>query len=362
MATLADLLRVEAVVAQEAEAKGKEADALLAKKEKLQSLATSNDLLHHLLSGHEEWINHAENVIATLPTEAQVLKLERRVETLKDQVECLEKTLSQHNTGIDAYSNRRQSNLNGHKSVLNEIQNVVVEFETILLDNGEDGDVKGVGEMIQCHSQLQAMENAREDSVVATCHDLEEWSVKKKELTDRVAFALRLPKEAIPKIELEKETDNDEIAAEWNKEFSLLQGIYEKLFTVNKEQQFHLQRGTHIKRQSAPDLALSEKVLSAQHAKYASEIIQGTRRNGEVQDDVSLLKRQIDVLRKKGQAAQEEFNTERSKRELHLVNAQKQLDEVNDESNNLRNLKGELNQALQSTRETQPTPRIRGKV
>ena len=102
---------------------------------------------------------------------------------------------------------------------------------------------------------------------------LDEGVKRDKDLTSRLQLLQDQIAEAIPRVQREKDNDIEEIQIEWENEKRHLLTIYGKLCVVNREQNYHLQRGTHIKRAAAkPVVDPTETKLSMNATDLAREI------------------------------------------------------------------------------------------
>ena len=350
-------LRIEltATVA-EIEEKEKDVRSVNDKRERRNTINLQIETNTIQLEQAKDLISTAKGYIADFPTDTQVLKLERRLESLKEQVKQLEHVEHQHIAGIEAYKQRRQKNREARSNMVSgcaDLTAAILELAQVCSE--EDTTTVSTESAREVCDTLCTISAARELALQEANKQSELTSEEAANLS-KVISELQLRSERqIPLVEAEKDKDISEISEEWSKERDLLQAVYDRLFVINKEQSFHLQRGTHIKRENLV-VSESEKTLSARHARIANEIIENTAKLADISEDFAHVKKQADQLRSIARAARAEYESIRQVKELQLSRAQEAVRLVEDESNNLRNLKGEIYHALQSVRDAPHAP------
>lgn len=327
--------------------------------EKLDVIVQENAGLNEALQVNQNYIETAKAYLADFPQDAFVLKLERRVESLRDQIKQAERIASQHRAGIDAYARRlehcrlgRAETAQGMSDVLDEVEDSLVSLcnEEIALTPNAEVDI--------ATDVLTSIASERESALQAQEGFLLDKIKEETEIAAGVSLLQLRSQEELPAIEQVKQMDEDEISAEWAKENQYLQSLHEKLLAVHREQTFHLQRGTHIK-STANVSAESEKVLSARQSLLANEI--NTRVNAleELREDVTHAKKLADSLRVKARAAQKEYEVILREKESRLQKFRIELADTTDELDQLRNTKAQLYQALQDIRDNNPARSLR---
>lgn len=349
----------------------------------LESLRRSNVLIESAIKSHQvtdrlrdlrsliseksirldevlKFVKEARSYVADFPNEAQVLKFERRVESLKDQIKQAERIANQHRAGIDAYVSRLQANELEMRSVLDRATRVLEETSTITVPLvSEEANVVGESAALTSCDVLSSIAADREHELQEKCSSLDAALREEVALTSKaVALQLEL-EEQFPVVENEKSRDLEEIRSEWRKEEQALRSIQEKLFTVQREQSFHLQRGTHIKRKtvqaSSPE---SEIVLSTRQSHLAAEVNKGKTALQDLKEELVQARKQVEVMRARAKEAEKQYECERNAREARLAAARKRHADAVAESQNLKNIRAELQQANIDLREIpHQTPR-----
>jgi chromosome segregation ATPase len=318
----------------------------------LQQIESNTKLLEDVRSV----VNSAKSYIADFPTDTQVLKLERRLESLKEQVKQLEHIEHQHIAGIEAYKQRRQQNREARATLVAGCEDLTASIAE-LAEAGlqeENGTIGTDGAREACDT-LSTISSARELSLQEASKASDATADEAAGLSKVISELQQRSEREIPQVEAEKDKDIAEINEEWGKERDILQAVYDRLFVLNKEQSFHLQRGTHIKREVLV-ASESEKTLSSRHARLANEIIETTSKLQDATEDFAHIKKQAEQLRSIARAARAEYESIRQAKEAQLAKAREAVRQVEDEANSLRNLKGEIYQALQSVRDAPYVP------
>lgn len=327
--------------------------------EKLSLLQQENAVFVSKIDETTRYTEVAKEYLADFPQDSFVLKLERRVESLRDQLKQAERIANQHRAGIDAYHRRLQHCRAGRSETVEGISEVLDEIEDSLVALcNEEVSLSQFGDVLSAVETLSAIASERETSLQRQQDNFEEKIAQEAQLSEAMVLLQARAQEDLPAIEKQKQQEEDELAAEWTKEHLYLQGLHEKLLAVHREQTFHLQRGTHIKAK-ANVAAESEKVLSARQSLLANEIISRKAALTELREDVVHAKKLSDILRTKARAAQKEFEAAVHEKESRLTKFRKDLDEANEELNELRNTKAKLYEALQDIRDHNPARTLR---
>jgi hypothetical protein len=301
----------------------------------------------------------ARAYVKDFPTEGILLKLERRVESVKDQVKQTERIASQHRAGIEAYYSRLNSNqldlqltLNCASELLDEIMAIVGPIMQ------EELSVVSPATVLDGCDSLISILSEREEELKTKSDEVTIAANREHELT-KVAASLQLRlEETIPQIDDQKISDEQDIRGAWDEEGNALKLILNRLYTVHKEQAFHLQRGTHIKKDTTKGSTESEIVLSTRHSHLASEVNKGRSTLADLREELALSKKQIDSLRAKARESLLNFESEREEKEKRLAVAKRSHTSAHDENVDLRDVKSKLYERLQDLRELpQQTPR-----
>ena len=327
--------------------------------EKLEVLTAENEKLSEEIVEHRRYVESAKEYLADFPQDSFVLKLERRVESLRDQLKQAERIANQHRAGIDAYDRRLQHCRAGRGETVEGVSEVLDEIEESLLSLcNEEVATCQFGDVLSAVEILSVIASEREAALQKQQETLEEQKTEEIQLSESMVALQVRAQEELPAIEKQKQLEEDELLLEWTKEQQYLQNLQEKLLAVHREQTFHLQRGTHIKTK-ANVTAESEKVLSARQSLLANEIITRKSALSELREDVTHAKKLADILRTKARAAQKDFELAVRDKESRLAKFRVDLEETTDELNELRNTKARLYQALQDLRDHNPARALR---
>lgn len=301
----------------------------------------------------------ARAYVKDFPTESVLLKLERRVESVKDQVKQSERIASQHRAGIEAYYSRLNSNQLDLQSTLDCASELLDEIVGIVSPiMREELTVVTPAVVHDGCNALVSILGEREEQLSVKNDDVARETGQEHELT-KAAAALQLQlEEAIPLIDEQKMSDEMEIRNAWDEEGHALKTILNRLYTIHKEQAFHLQRGTHIKKDVSKGSTESEIVLSTRHSHLASEVNKGRATLADLREDLFLSKKQVDSLRSKARESLAEFESDRSEKEKRLSAAKRNHLNAQEENTDLRDVKSKLYERLQDLREVpHQTPR-----
>ncbi|CUG01291.1 Hypothetical protein, putative [Bodo saltans] len=311
------------------------------------------------LDSTNTFVLSARAYVKDFPTENILLKLERRVESVKDQVKQTERIASQHRAGIEAYYSRLSSNQLDLQSTLTSASELLDEIASIVNPIMQE-ELSVVSPRIVldgCESLISILYE-REEQLKTKSDEVTLGASREHDLT-KAATALQLRLEdTIPQLDEQKGNDERDIRDAWEEEGGALKLILNRLYTIHKEQAFHLQRGTHIKKDAAKGSTESEIVLSTRHSHLASEVNKGRSTLADLREELALSKKQIDSLRVKARESLLDFESEREEKEKRLSVAKRSHANAQEENVDLRDVKSKLYERLQDLRELpQQTPR-----
>lgn len=336
------------------------------RKERLKSAQKEHDELCTKCNETRDYNSKASAELAAFPSDTQVLKLERRVESLKEQLSESTRKIQQHRTGIDAYTVRRQRCAKVKAQLVKNLDETIAESVKFVTPKEEqEKTLQNVKGTVQCAETASGIFVSREEELQQLTKKVDELAKEETERTNRISELKAKGERELPLVDAERERDIAELTAEWKREQEYLQGLYDRLYVINKEQGYHLQRGTHIKKEAAPRMDLREAALSTKQAQLASALNDANLQLRDVKDDIAHQKRQADQLRSEGRCSHAQYQRQKAEAEERLKQAKIRCDEAEREAIDLRNLKAELQQTLQNIRECQqpirsspPTPRV----
>ncbi|KNH08466.1 projectin [Perkinsela sp. CCAP 1560/4] len=170
-------------------------------------------------------------------------------------------------------------------------------------------------------------------------------------LVDHLVCAIQIPCQAL---EFDREAKDDgekieNLQKEWQAEKRKLLLTYDRLITIHREQNFHLQRGTHLRKSSAnPGSELSERKLSADSTRLAKEINQLKDKLRDAKEEE--IKRKVDylALKKEHEEQQAEWAKERASAEESVALAENEHRDLYKEHMVLQKLRLDLGDLLSS--------------
>lgn len=331
------------------------------KKERALALIAEAQALRARAEEARKYCAVAAAELADFPSDTAVLKLERRVESLKNTTRDAERLVESKKTGIEAYGVRRSGCGRDRRRLVADLSShTAAALEKMRPFVAEDAGVRPASVVSAGVAALCDICEQCEKEVLAGHRQLADLAAEERQRTKRIQELQAARLETAPRLDAEKRAAVAAISAAWAGEEAALQATYDRLFAVNKEQQFHLQRGTHIKRAAAA-LVDSTEVMSDRHTRVASDINEARSRLEQHAGDVAHLQRQADQLRAAGRAVRAGFEKQREAALARLEAAARARREAEAEGQSLRDVKAELYEALQSAREHQPalaTPRL----
>jgi chromosome segregation ATPase len=299
----------------------------------------------------DELAKRAE-LVENFPTETQLLKLERRLETLKTQLQEAQRSANQLRTGIDAYTVRCEACSTARGELAATLQEAsAAVFEAIAAKADEEARLHPSEAILDTISELIAICEEREGQVA----DLNQMYARRLEedatLSERIVRLQRKIEGDIPKIEEDADRYIAGLTAAWVEEREALQRVYDRFYSVNKEQQHHLVRGTHVKRDLPPNSG-HEAALSARQSNLSAQLIDARARYQETDAENKFIKKITDQLRSEGRLSLSVFDSQQSEVASRLKAAREERIAAEEEARNFRNLKSDLQHALQTIRET----------
>lgn len=292
--------------------------------------------------------------VTDFPTDTQVLKLERRVQHLREQVKESDKNKQQHKTGIEAYVSRQSDNLAGRERLiatlladLNQLTEAVgAEMEKESHVTSSSGATEGILKVVE-------ISDDRERDVEAQIQELSRTSQRDQELTVAIVDAQSRAEREGPAIDVRCDDMLQRITDAWEKEKFALQQAYDKLFVINKEHRYHLTRGTHVKRTVTS--ASHEAALSNRHGHLAAQLVELQGRLYQAVEENKHTRRLIDKVKESGRISSAKFDADRIEAQQRLGVAREAHNRTLEEGYRFRSLKGELQNVLHTVREASPS-------
>jgi len=352
--TLQQLQLKEAKIEEQIKEKDLEVKVQTDRRERLKRLMAETADLQRRYNEANEFVTMARETVNTFPGDTQILRLERRVETLQGEVKEASHILKQKRTGVEAYQAKIKMLQTAKARLLEEIGSLVTDVkDSVKTELDVHDSVSNINPDTDV-AVLSSICKERESELDVLNAQLEDRVKRDVDMTARLQQLQEDIAQTIPRIKQERDCDMEEIQIEWEAEKRQLLAIYGKLCVVNREQNYHLSRGTHIKRAAAkPVIDPAETKLSLNATELAKEI-NATRDKLKLNgDEVSEIQAALSQLKKEAAQELKEFNAAQAKGEEAVTAAQKSRNELQVEQNELRKLKTELMQLLQSLRENQ---------
>jgi chromosome segregation ATPase len=320
---------------------------------KIENLNKESKQLESQIEEMKEYCKTARQEIDEFPTDTQLLKLERRLESLKNQVKESERAVMQRATGVQAYNDRVKVCTQTRVSLVQDSSDALqVEQTNSAGNDSKEASKPNLEAIHQAIDALISIAQERENDLQNLQQQIAERLQEQQSRSAKIQELQQHSDTELPKLAAERERDAQELTALWNAEYEHLRSTYTRLFAVNKEQQFHLGRGTHIKKEPAKSDLLEEQTQSALQAKLASEVNDTTARLKDIRDELRYLKKQTDAVRERGREAHARFEQQLNVLQEKEKAAEKERNDVIEEARLLRDVKGELSSVLMSIRDS----------
>ena len=354
LATLQGLRLKEAELDEKIKEKDRDLKVAIDRRERLRAIKVETADLSRRLETSKTFVTMAKEVVSTFPGDTHILRLERRVETRANEARDAGHVLKQRRTGVEAYQAKIKALQAGKERLLADVAALVWDVKVQFMSETEVHDSVAMVNPGQGVEVLSSVCTERERELEILNQQLDERVRRDNDLTARLQQLQDQIAEAIPRVQNEKDCDIEDIQIEWETEKRHLLTIYGKLCVVNREQNYHLQRGTHIKRAAAkPAIDPTETKLSL-NATDLARSVNATKEKLKLNlDDVSAAQSVLTQLKKTGEAERREFNAARTDGEERVRVAEDVRRELQTEQMELRKLKGELSQLLSQLRDNQ---------
>lgn len=303
------------------------------------------------LSLEQEYRRRVE-VVQTFPTETQLLKLERRLETLKTQLADATRTANQTQTAIDAYNVRRSAASSSRRDLADALDgSSTVTMDGITDKAAEDDELAPLSRILDAITEMTTVCDERESILFELNQRYGERVEEESELNDRIVSLQQRVESELPKLDADADRTIATLTDCWHCEKDALQATYDRLYAVNKEQQHHLVRGTHVKRDDAVN-AGHEAALSARQNNLTAQLIDARGRLQELHAEITFVQRITDQLRHDARASVAAYDDQKVEVSARLQEARAERNNAEEEARKFRNLKGDLQVALQTIRDT----------
>jgi chromosome segregation ATPase len=291
-------------------------------------------------------------LVQHFPTETQLLKLERRLETLKSQLADATRSANQTQTAIDAYNVRRSAAASSRTDLALAIDDSSeVTLQGIQDKAIEDEALAPLERIVAAIDEMTAVCDERETKLFDLNQRYAERLEEEAALNERIVSLQQRVESELPKLDADADRTIASLTACWSSEKEALQSTYERLYAVNKEQQHHLVRGTHVKRDEAANTG-HEAALSARQNTLSAQLIDARARLQELHAENTYVQRITDQLRHDARASVAAYDDQKAEVASRLQEARAERNSAEDEARKFRNLKGDLQQALQTIRDT----------
>lgn len=317
-----------------------------------QSLATELDQITKECAQLKKDNERMSSEVAQFPTETQVLKLERRVESLKDAINKFETEITARRSAVDAYRARRDKCVATTTEALEAVRALCIERKAAV-----DAEVEAEAAIhsadrvqIDFHTMLE-ISNEREETLAALYESREIKSQEDNQLTAKLVDLQGLEERDAPIIDSDAAKHAQAITDAWQVEQQALLKTYDKLRQVNREQEYHIGRGTHVKREDSTPYAMYHEVaLSSRQGHLATQLNSVNEQLQLIRGENAFTQKRLDVLTQEGRAARDDWEKKREEIEKGLEAASNERAQAEEETAKFRALRWELQEALRAVR------------
>lgn len=290
--------------------------------------------------------------VAEFPTETQVLKLERRVESLKDAIARFDTEIGNKMSGVAAYRARRDKCVKETTDALAAVRQLCDERRPLVAKEAQAE--AGVNTAARVQRDLTAMLEVTTEREATLGQLYEARELKAHDdaaLTAKLVDLQGLEEREAPIIDGEAARHAQAITDAWQVEQQALLRTYDKLRQVNREQEYHIGRGSHVKRvDDTPYAMFHEAALSNRQGHLATRLNTVNEQLDAVKAENAFFKKKLDQLTREGRAARDELEKQKTEIEAQLAKAAQQREAAEEETKKFRALKWELQDALRAVR------------
>eukprot|EP01010_Urceolus_cornutus_P004423 NODE_685_length_1419_cov_240.133577_g521_i0.p1 GENE.NODE_685_length_1419_cov_240.133577_g521_i0~~NODE_685_length_1419_cov_240.133577_g521_i0.p1 ORF type:complete len:418 (-),score=136.00 NODE_685_length_1419_cov_240.133577_g521_i0:108-1361(-) len=191
----------------------------------------------------------------------------------------------------------------------------------------------------QCLATLREIEDEREDIIRRLNAEYEQLSEESKMKDEELAYMREKARREIPILIAKKDDEILQIQGAWERERREMLREYDKLLAVNKEQRFHLHRGTYIKADKAThdgDNKFRERnKLAAENVKDLQRMVD------ECVQQNQFLENQQQLTQDSMNASRRQFENKKRIKEGQLVMERRKTEKLQNETTRLLAMKAE---------------------
>lgn len=323
------------------------------RQQKEQTLGTELEQLNNEIATLKQENEKMRADVAEFPTETQVLKLERRVESLKDAINKFEAEIAARMSAVDAYKARRDKCVATTTEALDAVRSLWdAERHALVIKEVEAEASLHTADRVQTDfNAMQEINAEREDALAQLYEGRELKAQDDNALTAKLVDLQGLEEREAPIIDADAAKHAQAITDAWQVEQQALLKTYDKLRQVNREQEFHIGRGTHVKRDDkTPYSMFHEVALSSRQGLLATQLNNTNDQLELIRGENAFTQKRLDVLTKEGRHARDEWEKKREGMEKALEAAQKERETAEEETAKFRALRWELQDALRAVR------------
>jgi hypothetical protein len=290
--------------------------------------------------------------VAEFPTETQVLKLERRVESLKDAIGKYDSEIAARVSAVEAYRVRRDKCAAATLQALESVRGLCVERGS-LVDRAVEADAR-VHAAPRIERDLAAMLEIAGDREAALARLIEARDAKAEEDQRMTAVLVDLQgreEREAPVIDSDAAKHAQAITDAWQGEQQALLRTYDKLRQVNREQEFHIARGSHVKREDSTPYAMYHEVALSNRQGHLATQLNETREHVELlRAENAFSDQKLGQTTRDAREARGKLEKQREEAEAALAKAVAEREAADAETARFRALRWELQDALRAVR------------
>lgn len=314
---------------------------------KIATLTKETETLEAQNAESRKYLAEFEEAKRTMPDNNTINKMEAHLDNLKISLSAARARVQDAQSGIAVYEQKRRENVEFMLKLTQKLMAAADEMDTDVLASVEtEKPLKKTPEIIATCDEMLAIDTEQEDDLQRIYKQTQEAHEKLIQQTAEIRELEQEAAESLPATEAERMETLAEITGLWSEEKAILTSIYQRLLMINREQHHHLTRGTHIKTAPTKYTQVQLDTLSSTNARASAEANEHNARLREMNEEIAILNRRVSAARDKARKQQKEFEELKKEKETSLLEAQQELDAMQTEGNDLREVKADLTAAL----------------
>ena len=332
-----DALDKQLATAEAEATKAKDAEA------KIESLGRETAALEARNAESKKFLAEYEEAKRTMPDHATIQKMEAHLDNIKINLDAARARIQDAQSGITVYEQKRKENVDFMLQLTQQLLSAANEMDSDVLASVEtEKPLKPTSAILASCDEMLAVDTEQEDDLQRIYKETQAASARLEEQTAEIRELEQEAAESLPATEAERMETLSEISLLWEEEKALLTAIYQRLLMINREQHHHLTRGTHIKFAATKYTQVQLDTLSSQNSRCSAEAIEHGARLREMNEEIVILTRRVAATRERARKQQKAFEDLKKEKEAILLEAQQQMEAMQSEGNELREVRAEL--------------------